>query len=118
MKCPICSDSFTDPRSLLCIHTFCLKCLEQYGRDQRNGAGLSADNSEHQLLRELESSEQEAMKNLDTHGHTISQHAADIKSLKKYTEELLKRGSACDIAARANVVHGRTEELLEKLYLY
>ena len=28
-KCPICRESFTDPRSLPCIHTFCCECISQ-----------------------------------------------------------------------------------------
>ena len=28
VKCPICLDSFSDPRSLPCHHTLCLGCLE------------------------------------------------------------------------------------------
>jgi len=28
IKCPMCSQSFTNPRTLDCLHTFCLACLE------------------------------------------------------------------------------------------
>jgi len=27
-ECPICTEVYTDPRSLPCLHTYCLKCLE------------------------------------------------------------------------------------------
>ena len=33
-ECCICSEVFTDPRVLPCIHTFCLKCLMNYGKDK------------------------------------------------------------------------------------
>jgi len=33
-ECSICTEVFTDPRVLPCIHTFCLKCLEHYGKDR------------------------------------------------------------------------------------
>jgi len=36
-ECPICNELFTDPRVLPCIHTFCLKCLENYGKDRPPG---------------------------------------------------------------------------------
>jgi len=36
-ECPICTEVFTDPRVLPCIHTFCLKCLLNYGKDGQPG---------------------------------------------------------------------------------
>ena len=36
-ECSVCSEHFTDPRSLPCIHTFCLKCLESYSKDKQPG---------------------------------------------------------------------------------
>jgi len=35
--CPICLEVFDNPKSLPCIHGFCLKCLEQYFRDKMPG---------------------------------------------------------------------------------
>ena len=32
IKCPICLDNFSDPRSLPCLHSFCVKCLDQTQR--------------------------------------------------------------------------------------
>jgi len=36
-ECTICTEVFTDPRVLPCIHTFCLKCLLNYGNDRQPG---------------------------------------------------------------------------------
>ena len=35
--CPICLEVFDNPKSLPCIHGFCLKCLEQHFRDKMIG---------------------------------------------------------------------------------
>jgi len=39
-ECSICTEVFTDPRVLPCIHTFCLKCLLNYGNDRRPGDSM------------------------------------------------------------------------------
>ena len=36
-ECPICTEVIVDSKVLPCIHTFCLKCLEQFWRDKRPG---------------------------------------------------------------------------------
>ena len=36
-ECSICTEVFTDPRVLPCIHTFCLNCLLNYGKDKHPG---------------------------------------------------------------------------------
>ena len=36
-KCSICFEDFTDPRGLPCMHTFCLKCLLNCGKDRQPG---------------------------------------------------------------------------------
>ena len=36
-KCPICLDDCEDPRSLPCLHTFCLKCIDSHCRDRCPG---------------------------------------------------------------------------------
>ena len=36
-ECPICVETFTDPKVLPCVHTFCLKCLLQYGEQDKPG---------------------------------------------------------------------------------
>jgi hypothetical protein len=32
IECPICAESYTDPRTLPCIHTFCLKCIAEWSK--------------------------------------------------------------------------------------
>jgi RING-type zinc-finger/B-box zinc finger len=34
-KCPICLEDFNDPRSLTCLHTFCLNCLVRHYNDKQ-----------------------------------------------------------------------------------
>ena len=36
-ECSICTEVFTDPRVLPCQHTFCLKCLVNYGKNRPPG---------------------------------------------------------------------------------
>ena len=40
-ECSICLKDFTHPKALPCIHTFCLSCLEEYGRDKAPGDSVS-----------------------------------------------------------------------------
>jgi len=41
MECCICTEVFTDPRVLPCIHTFCLNCLLKYGKDKQPGDSMA-----------------------------------------------------------------------------
>ena len=36
-ECPICQDECTNPKLLPCVHTFCLKCIQQYVNGKRVG---------------------------------------------------------------------------------
>jgi len=40
-ECPICTEVFTDPRSLPCVHTYCLKCIREYSKDYHPGDELA-----------------------------------------------------------------------------
>lgn len=40
-ECSICCSSFSDPRLLPCSHTFCLQCIQVYGKNSRPGNSLS-----------------------------------------------------------------------------
>ena len=37
--CCICSEVFTDPKALPCIHTFCMKCIQDTGNTTNKGSG-------------------------------------------------------------------------------
>ena len=36
VSCPVCSEIFTDPRQLSCLHSFCLCCLKRWHQTSRN----------------------------------------------------------------------------------
>ena len=36
-ECSICTEVFSDPRVLPCIHTFCLQCLQKWSKHKRSG---------------------------------------------------------------------------------
>ena len=36
VSCPVCSEIFTDPRHLPCLHSFCLACLKRWHRTSQN----------------------------------------------------------------------------------
>jgi len=40
-SCPICTEVYTDPRSLPCVHTYCLKCIKEYSKDKHHGDELA-----------------------------------------------------------------------------
>src|SRR6218665_3345540 len=39
IECPICMSTFTDPRMLSCIHTFCFECLSRIGEVEQKKPG-------------------------------------------------------------------------------
>lgn len=40
-ECSICTETFTDPRVLPCVHTYCLRCIESYCINKKPGDKLS-----------------------------------------------------------------------------
>ena len=40
-ECPICTEVYTDPRVLPCVHTYCLKCIEAWNKDKQPGDKLA-----------------------------------------------------------------------------
>ena len=41
MECTICTEVYTDPRVLPCVHTYCLKCIREYSKDKQPGDKLA-----------------------------------------------------------------------------
>ena len=39
-KCPLCSEIFNEPKTLPCLHSFCLACLDKLARTERRGLHL------------------------------------------------------------------------------
>ena len=37
VSCPVCTNIYTDPKHLPCLHTFCLQCLKQWHRTSHGG---------------------------------------------------------------------------------
>ena len=70
------------------------------------------DDHEKTLLRELEVKCQMTVKKLTNLSHDLTQQIAFMSSLKKYTDQLLERGTGCDIAREGSSLHGRTKELV------
>jgi len=35
MQCPICTEMYTDPRVLPCVHMYCLKCIMEWSKDKQ-----------------------------------------------------------------------------------
>ena len=40
VSCSVCSDLFTDPKHLSCLHSFCLKCLKQWYETRGGGEAI------------------------------------------------------------------------------
>ncbi len=49
LQCAICLNDYTDPRSLDCRHSFCLKCLQEHYESSQHRRGRSED-EKHKLL--------------------------------------------------------------------
>ena len=47
IECAICTETYTNPRSLPCLHTFCLKCIERWGENKQPGDDLECPTCKH-----------------------------------------------------------------------
>jgi len=111
-ECPVCTEVFTDPRVLPCIHTFCLKCLLNCGRDKQPGDrmpcplcrieftipddGLSGTQKNFFMLkllhfRELSAGQKEQEKMSDDLRKLVQSDKRKISELWKRTEDVLQR---------------------------
>lgn len=48
-ECSICCEIFVEPKMLPCFHTFCVKCLSDYGKDKKPGEMLSCPICRHEF---------------------------------------------------------------------
>jgi len=71
------------------------------------------DRHEKLLLVELKSIKIKRTKEIDAAYEEVECQLAARKSYKKYVQEILEKGTACDIARAANGLHDRAEELLK-----
>jgi hypothetical protein len=40
-ECSVCAETYSDPRVLPCIHTYCLKCIEGFSKKKQPGDRVS-----------------------------------------------------------------------------
>jgi len=81
--CPICLEVFDNPKSLPCIHGFCLKCLERHFKDKQPGDEVPCP-----LCRKVFKIPPEGFGGLQH--HFFIQHLVDARNVStKSTDELL-----------------------------
>jgi len=72
---------------------------------------LLIESNKQTLLNELTTKQGHVVKMFDNLSHELTQHLTLVDNLKKYTEELSKKGAEADIARETSVLHDRVEEL-------
>ena len=65
------------------------------------------------LLTELSETRQTVVKQVKLAQEAVAQQMSMLESLMKYTEEIIVKGSACDVAREVGRLHRRTTELLK-----
>jgi len=81
--CPICLEVFDNPKSLPCIHGFCLRCLELHFKDKQPG-----DEVPYPLCRKVFKIPPEGLGGIQH--HFFIQHLVDARNVStKSTDELL-----------------------------
>ena len=95
--CPICLEVFDNPKSLPCIHGFCLKCLERHFKDKVPGDEVPCP-----LCRKVFKIPSDGLGGLQH--HFFIQHLVDTRTASpESTDEV-----ACDVRLAEN--EGRSEE--------
>ena len=103
--CPICLEVFDNPKSLPCIHGFCLKCLERYFKDNSPGDEVPCP-----LCRKEFKIPPDGLVGLQH--HFFIQHLVDARSAStKSTDEV-----ACDSCLEEN--EGRSSEEIPTATIY
>jgi hypothetical protein len=64
------------------------------------------------LLSKLDSFKTERLKAMQTRADECVRQSAILESFKKYIEELIEQGSACDVSRSVNYLLARSEELI------
>lgn len=64
------------------------------------------------LLGELDALKLSRFDEIDSAQLEIEHHSATIEGFKKYVDEVIEKGTDCDIARTASSLHSRTDELL------
>ena len=64
------------------------------------------------LLKKLDSFKTERLKAMQTRADECARQSAIMESFKKYIEELIEHGSACDVSRSVNHLLARSEELI------
>jgi len=65
------------------------------------------------LLSEVQSTRQKQIKQVETVKQEVEQHATTLESFRRYSETLLRSGTACDVTRSANSLHERANELMK-----
>lgn len=65
------------------------------------------------LTGELETIKDSRLKTVDQFCQNVDQRMSIMRTVKRYTEELVNRGTACDVAREAGSLHDRVDELMK-----
>jgi len=67
----------------------------------------------HQLIEELHSFRDKMLKYIETKRDEIERQFVITESFKRYCQEMMSKGSACDISCTAHDLHARAEDLVK-----